>query len=128
MTKASIEYLEKQIETLVAEHIAAVRAAASAAVERAARATSPSPKSSRARRRSDGVRRAPEEIAALGDRFYRAVAAQPGETMMVLAPQVGATPRELHRSVALLKRAGRVRSVGQRHQTRYFPMATSTKK
>ncbi len=41
--------------------------------------------------------------------------------MAVLAPAVGATPRELHRPMATLKRDGRVRSVGQRHQTRYYP-------
>jgi len=39
----------------------------------------------------------------------------------VIAPTVGATPRELRRPSLLLRRAGRVRSVGQRHATRYFP-------
>jgi hypothetical protein len=42
--------------------------------------------------------------------------------MAVLAPVVGASPRELGRPMAVLKAAGRVRSVGQRHMTRYFPM------
>jgi hypothetical protein len=38
--------------------------------------------------------------------------------MAVLGPTLGKTPRELHRPMMVLKRAGRVRSVGQRHQTR----------
>ena len=46
----------------------------------------------------------------------------PGETMMVLAPAVGAAARELHRPMALLKRTGRARSVGLRQATRYYPM------
>ena len=68
-----------------------------------------------------GPRRASAEVAALGERLYEAVCAQPGETMSVLAPELGKTPRELHRPMMVLRRAGRVRSVGQRHQTRYFP-------
>ena len=122
MTKPSIEHLEKQIEHLVADHLAAVRAAAKSAVDRAASRATPSSKTPRTRRRRGNGRRTPEEVAALGERLYEAVVAHPGETMRVLAPQVGATPRELHRPMTRLKWAGRVRSVGQRHQTRYFPM------
>jgi len=46
--------------------------------------------------------------------------------MMVLAAHVGVAARELNRPAQLLKRAGRVRSVGQRQGTRYFPMAAKT--
>jgi hypothetical protein len=60
-------------------------------------------------------------VAALSERLYDAVCAQPGETMAMLAPELGSSPRELHRPMAALKRAGRVRSAGQRHQTRYYP-------
>ena len=61
-------------------------------------------------------------MAALGERICDAVYAKPGETMTVLAAELGASARELHRPMALLKRAGRVRSAGARHLTRYFPM------
>jgi hypothetical protein len=44
--------------------------------------------------------------------------------MSVLSPGLGKTPRELHRPMMTLERAGRVHSVGQRHQTRYYPTAT----
>lgn len=122
----SIEELETEIEQLVREHVEACRRAAAAAVERAFAAVPARAMTSRTGRApsgATGVRRTPEEIAALGQRLYEAVLAQPGETMTVLAPHVGASPRELHRSMTRLKRAGRIRSVGQRHRTRYFPMA-----
>lgn len=61
-------------------------------------------------------------MAALSERLCEAVCARPGEVMTVLGPALGASPRELHRPMAVLKAAGRVRSVGQRHLTRYFPM------
>jgi hypothetical protein len=43
--------------------------------------------------------------------------------MAVIAPAVGSTARDLNRPMLRLKQAGRVRSVGTRHATRYFPMA-----
>ena len=70
-----------------------------------------------------GRRRASDEIRALSERFYEALCRTPGETMTVLAPMVGSTARELNRPVFLLKGAGRIRSVGTKHATRYFPMA-----
>jgi len=122
----AIQNLSEQIEQLVREHIASTRRAAAEAVERAFTSSSTgAARSSPARspRRAPGRRRGPEEIAALGDRLYAAVSAEPGETMAVLAPAVGATSRDLHRPMAALKRSGRVRSVGERHQTRYYPIA-----
>jgi hypothetical protein len=116
--------LSEQIEQLVREHIAAARRAATEAVDRAFSATMPAlPRATGARSatRASGRRRAPAELVTIGERLYEAVCAQPGETMAVLAPELGKTPRELHRPMMVLKRAGRVRSVGQRHQTRYFP-------
>ncbi|MCG8553801.1 MAG: hypothetical protein MJD61_00715 [Proteobacteria bacterium] len=127
MTTTNIEQLERQIEQLVGEHLAAVRAAASAAVYRALGAPTAVPKPTRPQRGSPSGRRTPEQIAALGERLYEALCAQPGQTMSVLAPQLGATPVELQRPMAVLKRAGRVRSVGKRQRTRYFPMAASNR-
>ena len=42
--------------------------------------------------------------------------------MATLAPHVGATARELSRPTKLLKDAGRIRIVGERTATRYFPL------
>jgi len=79
------------------------------------RAAVPSPS------RASNGRRSAVELSALGERLHEAVCAHPGETMSVLAPKLGKTPRELQRPMTVLKRANRVRSVGQRHLTRYFP-------
>ena len=74
------------------------------------------------RRRPPSRRRSPEEIAALGERLYEAICRHPGETMAVIAPVVGASPGELRRPSVLLRHEGSVRSVGQRHAMRYFPL------
>ena len=74
--------------------------------------------------RTSGPRRAPAELSALSERLYAAICAHPGAAMGVLAAEIGATPRDLNRPATQLRRAGRVRSVGQRQSTRYFPMAT----
>ena len=130
MTNSS-ESLEQKIESvverLVREHLAILEAAASAAVrEGFRRATRPTSKprdgASTRRRRSSPRRRPREEVAELEERLYQAVCAHPGETMTVLARAVGATARELNRPATVLRRNGRVRSVGQRGSTRYFPM------
>ena len=128
---ANPQDLCNRIEHLVEEYISATRAAAQAALNRAfatgttatvrpSRSTPPSPTLSRSR---TGARRATGEIGALSERLYEAVCRTPGEKMEVIAPVVGATARELNRPMLRLKQAGRVRSVGTRHATRYFPMA-----
>ena len=125
ITNANSGDLAKRIEQLVREHIAASRKAARAALERAFAEAEGEP-AQRAqgtkRTRQSKQRRTPEEIAALGEQLYTAVCETPGETMMVLAQKVGVTPRELGVPVGRLKHTGRVRSVGQRSHTRYFPM------
>ncbi|HEY2768912.1 MAG TPA: hypothetical protein VGI76_11695 [Solirubrobacteraceae bacterium] len=126
--------LSEQIERLVREYILATRVAAQAALDRAfapgavahAKQVRPASPSRPGVLRESGVRRSPGAIGALGERIYEAVCRMPGETMTVLGPQVGASARELHRPMQLLKRAGRVRSVGTRHSTRYFPMARAS--
>ncbi len=127
--------LAQQIDRLIREHIAAIRRAA-AAVEKAfaAAAREPDRKPQRAHARlvagastkvRAAPRRPPDDIAELGEKFYVALRAAPGETMLTLAPVVGASPRALQVVVARLERANRVRSVGQRQHTRYFPMSAA---
>lgn len=124
--------LAKQIEDLVRQHVDALRASAAAAVARAFAATA-SPLSARASaparpvrpRKKAAPRRAPEELVTLGEQFYAVLCQRPGETMATLAPQVGVTPRVLQVAVARLRRDGRVRVIGKKQQTRYYPMATS---
>lgn len=111
------------IEQLVHAHIEATRREASEAVMRAFASAFAAPRACTAPRptRTIGRRRGAAALSALGERLYEAVRAQPGETMAVLAPKLACSPRELHRPMSALKHAGRVRSVGQRHQTRYNP-------
>jgi hypothetical protein len=116
--------LGERIERLVQDYISETRTAAQAAVERAfaSSAGGKAKKQEHHGRRRPGRRRPSTELGALGERLYAATCNAPGETMMVLAPAVGASARELQRPMALLKRAGRVRSVGRRQATRYYPM------
>jgi hypothetical protein len=119
--------LDQRIEQLVREHIESMQRKAREALDRAfAAATSPRPgRVSRGAGDGGHKRRAPTEVSAIGERLYRAVCARPGEGMGVLARELGASVRELHRPMALLRKAGRVRSVGQRSLTRCFPRASS---
>jgi hypothetical protein len=129
----STESLERKIELaveqVVREHLVSVEAAAAAAVrEGVRRATRPAKdrnagKAGKARRRrAPSRRRSREELAELEQKLYEAVRAHPGETMAVLAEKVGATARELNRPALALRHNGRIRSVGKRQYTRYFPM------
>jgi hypothetical protein len=121
------EDLGRRIEQMVAEHIAATRKAAQEAVGRAFGEASPAPRprvaAGAAASGRNGKRRASADLVALGERFYGVLCRRPGEPMAVLAAEVGATAQELHRAVARLRQAGRVRAVGERSRTRYFPLA-----
>ena len=124
-TKALEQKIGDLVERLVRAHLAECEAAAGAAVRDAfARAAGPASKRHRSAptRRGPSRRRSGDKLAERGERLYAAICAHPGETMGVLSAVAGATPRELNRPATLLRRAGRVRSVGQRQHTRYFPL------
>ena len=125
MTTKDTEDLQGRVEQLVREHLAAQRKAAMAAVERAFTAAA-APSRPNSSSRGGWRRRPPTEMAALAERVYEAVRAKPGETMTTIAAHVGQTPLALSRPMAFLKKSGRVRSAGQRHLTRYFPMASTS--
>jgi hypothetical protein len=138
MATTSSNALAQNLEQLVAAFVRSSQELVLAAVAQtmenrpvAPASAAPSAKSSKrapsSKRAKPSQRRTPAEVAELGERFYEVLCAHPGEAMVILAAQVGATPRELHRSVSLLKRAGRVRSVGQRGAARYFPTPRSAK-
>jgi hypothetical protein len=118
--------LGERIERLVREYISDIHVAARVAMDRAftthVDAKAKQKQQPRKPLNSSSKRRASAEVAELGERFYEVVRERPGETMTVLAPAIGATARELHRPVAMLKHSGRIRSVGSRSAMRYFPM------
>jgi hypothetical protein len=139
MATTSSSALAQNLEQLVAAFVRSSQELVLAAVAQAmdtrpvtptctARSAAKSSKrASSSKRAKPSQRRTSAEVAELGEHFYDVLCAHPGEAMVILAAKVGATPRELHRSVMLLKRAGRVRSVGQRGSTRYFPTPRSAK-
>lgn len=119
----SIEDLAAGIERLVRDHITEVQRSTTAALERAFASSNKPPKaaSQQVPRRKLSKRRDPEEVAALAERLHEAVCVAPGETMAVLAEKIGATTNDLNRPMNNLRRQGRLRSVGTRNRTRYFP-------
>jgi hypothetical protein len=129
MNTTRLSTLETQIETLVREHIRELQRMAAQAVDRAfGDATACNARGVRRSKatttKATTARRTPEAVSALSERLYSAICAQPGAGMGVLAAQVGATSLELGLPAAQLRRAGRVRTAGQKQNTRYFPMVT----
>ncbi|MCA9706392.1 MAG: winged helix-turn-helix domain-containing protein [Myxococcales bacterium] len=126
-TPKSPEELTTQIEQLVECYLAESRNAARRAVERAFGAIMPASKSTRrstntaASRHPGGQRRSVEELERVAAALYEQVRANPGESMVSFATELQTSVRALQRPMTLLKKQGRVRSVGQRHRTRYFP-------
>ena len=127
-TQSLEQKIENAVAQLVREHLLACEAAAAAAVRagirRAASGTPPPPPPTKSAKKARTIsrRRAAGEIADLEEQLYAAIVAHPGETMTVLAPVVGASARDLNRPALVLRSKGRVRSVGNRQHTRYFPM------
>ena len=123
-TKSLEQKINAAVEQLVREHLAACEAAAAVAVRDAFRQASAGGSKSRRRKvaKTPAPRRSREELEALQERLYQAICQRPGETMAVIGPAAGATARDLNRPATTLRRQGRVRSVGQRQYTRYFPM------
>ena len=118
------QQLSDAIESLVTSYIDDVRRAAQGAVDRSLSGTrrpvkredrSSSETSRPTKRRSD------DELVVLCDRLYELVRARPGESMAAFAAETGVAARALHRPMLRLKAMGRIRSVGERNMTRYFP-------
>jgi hypothetical protein len=124
MKTPNIERLEQQIEQLIRGHLLESARRARLAVERGFAATVKGRAAARVRdsRRAIGKRRTVEELDGLAQRLAAAVCAKPGATMVALAAEVGASVRELERPAKRLKDAGRIRTVGERNMTRYFPL------
>jgi len=126
----------QQLKKLVKEHIAACRTAMLTAVEQAFPASVFPPAKTTRRTRGAGkrargtsprlvkplTRRTQAEMAAVNERLYQLVCAKPGESKATLAAEMGMSASELNRPMSHLKNVGTVRTVGQRHLTRYFPL------
>src|SRR5437870_3728713 len=99
--------LGERVERLVQEYISETRIAVQAAMDRAfatsVGAGAKAKKQDQQAKRRMNPRRPSAELVAIGERLCAAMCKAPGETMLVLAPAVGATARELHRPMARLK-------------------------
>ena len=130
MSTVKLGNLEMQIEELVRGHVAALRASVTVAVERAfERSSTRVVKASRSTtsvERSTAKRRQAHEMDAMAERLYAVICAHPGSAMTLLSAEIGASPKELHRPAQRLKKAGRVRTIGQRHGMRYFPLTSKS--
>lgn len=114
------------IESLIGSYMAGVREAAKQAVERAMvrSAAGRPPRGGRtgtSMPSTNAIRRTPAELTGVCDALCGVVRAHPGASMVTLAEKMGVEARTLQRPMAALRSTGRVRSVGQRHLTRYYP-------
>lgn len=140
MTKQrTIEFSDfnSQFETLLREQRAACRAAALAALDRVfpvdiCTSAGGSRPGKKAKKRSSGrrsrttgrppvPRRSHAEMAELSERLFKVLCAKPGQPKTALAETLEVSASELDRPMNHLRSSGRVRAVGQRHLTRYFP-------
>ena len=131
MTAIDITALEASVGALIQQQLAAYEAQLREALAQTLGKAQPSsprrketkPKAAPARRASSPQRRTADELDAFAERLFAAVESAPGETMGVLAPKLGVTAKELERPAARLKKAGQIRTVGERSRMRYYPMA-----
>jgi len=79
----------------------------------------PAPESTSKRRTAAQLGQTCEQLCAL-------VRARPGESIVMLAEEMGESAMSLQRPMAKLRAEGRVRSVGERHMMRYFPAVIRT--
>ena len=125
----TLEQLADAIECLVASYMDEVRLAAQRAVERSlargavSRAPSKGSETRRTAPRSQTrlARRSRTELDEACEQLCKLVRARPGESIVTLAGEMGIPMSTLQRPMAKLRADGRVRSVGERHLTRYFP-------
>lgn len=126
--QTTLEQLTKRIEQVIHEHMAQTQVAAMQAVVKAFAAERTAGTMLRAQPRSAKAsqRRASAEIAELSEKLYEAVCKLPGESMAVLAAHLNSSAAELQMPMRRLRNEDRVRSIGAKHQTRYFPLAESS--
>lgn len=126
-----ISALEASVEALIQQQLAAYEAQLREALTQALSKARPSSsrrnevkqKAAPARRAAATQRRSADEIDAFAERLFAAVESAPGETMAVLAPRLGLSAKELQRPASRLRKAGQIRTVGERSRMRYYPMA-----
>lgn len=125
MAKAKRVELSEQIAGVIEEYLAECRASAVMAVQSSFGAMQ---KPKRKHVVAAGVetrrgRRASDETKQLTDRFYAAIQAVPGQTMIQLSKSLGAPSTLLHPCGRRLRDEGLVHTAGKLQRMRYFPVA-----
>ena len=126
------EQLANAIESLVASYIDEVRQSVQHAVERslsrpvAAVRRSKSNDDRSSAPESTSKRRTAAQLGQTCEQLCALVRARPGESIVMLAEEMGESAMSLQRPMAKLRAEGRVRSVGERHMMRYFPAVIRT--
>lgn len=135
MKTQTIAELTQAIEILIQAHIAACYDAAHAALEKAfsaAKTTKRTTTISRAYKQEATSRkprlktRTSEEFDALCAKLLDAVCTSPGEKISIFVDKLGMTAGQLHRPMSQLRAENKIRAVGQRQFTRYFPFEHTT--
>lgn len=132
-TPSTPEQLANAIESLVTSYIDEVRQAAQQAIERSLCR----PVAVRRQLKASGSQRSPASESSIKrrttaqldqtcEKLCTLVRARPGESIVVLAEELGESALTLQRPMAKLRAEGRVRSVGERHMMRYFPAVIRT--
>ena len=122
------DQLAEAIEKLVAGYVDEARQMVQSSLEQSfARHTAPAGRVKKKQAIRDRAtqptvaRRSADELAAIRERLYELICAHPGESTTLFSDQLGISAKDLHRPVSKLKAEGRIRSFGERNQTRYFP-------
>lgn len=129
MTAIDISVLEASVEALIQQQVAAyeaqLREKLAAQLSRSGRprpTKKPVRTTTSTKRSPMAPRRTQEEIEALAERFHAAVEASPGETMLTYSASLDLSARELEQPVLHLRKAKRIRTIGERSRMRYFAM------
>jgi hypothetical protein len=122
------QQLAQAIEALVAAYVDDARRLAQLALDQAfgrtaAAASRPSRTSGRPRSDADlvGKRRSRQKMTEMQEKLVVLVAARPGISMPEIVEEMGMPMSSMRRPLVALRADGRVRSVGERNLTRYFP-------
>ena len=121
---ASATDLGRQVEALFLSYVDAGRREVEAAMARMQDgASKPARKGAAAssKRSASTPRRSRESMAELVERIVAVVQKQPGCSMQDIARDLATTSQCLNAPMAIVRKSGRVRSVGARSQMRYFP-------
>jgi hypothetical protein len=123
--------IEERINEMVGDVLVLIRRAANDAVNNALSGTTApggakaAPKRGKRRASQPQARRSPEELSALCERLYQKIDEDPGKGMAAYAEALSTAVRDLGVVMKRLRKAGRVRTLGERDRMQYFPMDPS---